>query len=131
MKDGDIDERKNPAIGEMEKEANKFCSVAAGSKNRPQQIGDIHPCHTESLACRKNGSEYHGSRKPPDQPLQPVHDVRLMLFPPSSMSRNVSAALITPRCVNACGKFPSASPVSGSISSAKRPTSLAKVRTAS
>ena len=32
---------------------------------------------------------------------------------------------MSPTCVNACGKFPSASPDFGSISSANRPTSLA------
>src|SRR5437016_4557305 len=115
----------------MQKEADEFCLVAAWSKNCPEQIRDIHSCYAESLACRKNGSEYHGSRKPPDQPLQPIHNLRFSLCSPCSISRNVSAALITPRWVNACGKFPSASPVSGSISSAKRPTSLAKERAAS
>src|ERR1041385_2531954 len=97
MKDGDVDECENPAIGEMEKETDKFRSVAVGSKNRPQQIRDIHSCHAESLAGRENGSEDDGSRKTPDQPLQPVHDVGFILCPPSSMSRSVSAALITPR----------------------------------
>src|SRR5207244_10888661 len=108
------------------------CSCATpSSKTRTHQIEYTHPYHIEPLACPDTGIQYHGSRKSPDQPLQPIHNLRFILCSPCSISRNVSAALITPKCVNACGKFPSASPVSGSISSAKRPTSLAKERAAS
>src|SRR5439155_1048338 len=45
-------------------------------------------------------------------------------FPEGRPSR-LNAALITERCVNACGKLPNISPVSGSNSSAKSPRSFA------
>src|SRR6516225_563777 len=47
--------------------------------------------------------------------------VRRNQFRPLSARSRLYAALISARCVNACGKFPNASPL-GPVSSANRPT---------
>src|SRR5262249_25941383 len=46
--------------------------------------------------------------------------VRRNQFRPLSARSRLNAALISARCVNACGKFPNASPL-GPVSSANRP----------
>src|SRR5256885_3263089 len=106
MKTSDVHEREKPAVRKMNEEANQFRAVAVRSEHGPEQIRNVHSRHAKSLTGRENRSEYDGPRKTPDQPMNPVHVVRFILCVPSSMSRKVSAALITPRWVNACGKLP-------------------------
>src|SRR5207249_5804386 len=112
-------------IGEMQKEADKFSAVAVWCENRTQQIRNVHSGQADALAAGQNRCEHDRADEPPEQPAGPVHNFRSNSCARFSLSRNESAALIRPRWVNPCGKFPSASPLSGSISSARRSTLLA------
>src|ERR1051326_3616289 len=80
VKPGDIDECEEPAVGEMDKEADDLRFVAVGSEHRAEQIRDVHRCQTKSLAGSKNGGEHDGAGKPPEQPVQPVHSLRSTLW---------------------------------------------------
>src|SRR5439155_14932410 len=105
--------------------SDEFCFVSARRENGSEQIRDVHSGEAQALAARQNGRKHNRARKAPPQPATPIYDhlaTSPLLFSILYMER---AALIRPRCVNAWGKLPSASPFSGSISSANRSTSFA------
>src|SRR5437870_13413948 len=97
MKSGDIDERKNPAVRKMKQEADKFRCVTARGENRAEQVGNVHPGKANTLAAGQDGRQHNSAGKSPEQPAIPVHDFRSDLRARSSLLRNESAALITPR----------------------------------
>jgi hypothetical protein len=57
LKCRDIDQRKSPAVYEMEKDADEFRAIAIGSKDGAKEIWHVHPRHSDSLTAGKNGGE--------------------------------------------------------------------------
>src|SRR5918994_1830239 len=131
-----VDAGEDPAVQEVDSEAYQLRPIPVRREHSPQHEGEIHAAEAESLATGHQGRQDHRAYKPPKRDAALVHvrsSVRISFDGrsavagtlPSRYSSSVSAALIRPMCVNACGKFPSAAPVSGSTSSANRPTSFA------
>src|SRR5579862_2008671 len=133
-----VNQREEPAVDEVEAKADDLGAVPVRRKHRAQHVRDVHAREPDALSSRHHRCEDDGAPKAPDEPARPVHGCTGWPAPaasgenvrrargrrPSRRCWRLSAALIRPMCVNACGKFPSASPVAGSISSANSPTSL-------
>jgi hypothetical protein len=52
LEGSDIDQRKHPAVDEMQKNADQLCPVTIWSDHGAQQIRHIHPGHAHALtAC--------------------------------------------------------------------------------
>src|SRR5919107_214457 len=127
---------EDPAVQEVDSEAYQLRPVPVWREHGPQHKREIYPAQTEPLATCHQGSQDYRAYKPPKRDAALVHvrsSVRISFDGRSAVagafplrySPSVSAALMRPMCVNACGKFPRAAPVWGSISSANRPTSFA------
>src|SRR6266699_2190808 len=73
LKRDDVDERENPAVREMQKEADEFSAVPVRSEDRAEQIRNVHSGKTEALAAVQKGFEHDRAGKSPQQPTAPVH----------------------------------------------------------
>src|SRR5205814_5416398 len=129
-------EREELSVDQVGEKAEHFGAVAARRQHRAQEVRDAHPRQPQLLRARLQRSEHQRAGETCEQRGGPVHArasgtcrrARSAWWRPrSARSRSESAALIKPTWVKAWGKFPSAAPLSGSISSPKRPTSLARV----
>src|SRR5439155_16808430 len=134
LEDRHVQEREELAVEEVGEEADDLRPVASLRERRPEQIRDAHPGEMKLLRTSLQRSQQHGPDESSQQRARPVHGLASGIcararsasrLPRSRRSRRDNAALIRPTCVYACGKFPSAAPLAGSISSAKRPTSFA------
>src|ERR1041384_3301869 len=132
-----VDKREHPSQGHVHEEAIELCFVAVRRKNRSQHIRQVHARQAQSLRSRTGRGQHNRRCKSPDEPTVPIHAFTSLVCDftsapvrvagcslPRSFSSSVSAALMSPTCVNACGKLPSAAPVPGSVSSANNPRSL-------
>src|SRR6266568_2536667 len=133
-KDPEVDEREDPAVHEVERYPEHLRAVAVRSQHRPEQVRQVHPGEPEPLRSSQDRREEHGRPETPREPAFEGHARASVPRPAFSSARarsaSASAAEMSPTCVNACGKLPSASPVAGSISSANSPTSFARERSA-
>src|SRR6266581_8029519 len=124
-----INNGKYPSIDQVDKKAIQLGFVAIGRHHCAQQVGKVHAGELQSLRARLHSGEQHRTDESPQKPVLPVHlatscavctaasrcgSWRL----PSTLSCKDRAAPIRPMWVNPWGKFPSASPEAGSISSA-------------
>src|SRR5436305_933635 len=109
----------------MTEKPDELRAITARRENGAEHVGNIHPSHAATLTPCQNRCQHDRAGEPPQEPAAPVHGFPFRLGARPSLARKTSAALIRPRWVKACGKFPSASPVLTSISSAKRSTSFA------
>src|SRR4051812_4557468 len=133
LEESDVEERKKLPIQEMGEEPDQLRFLARGREDGTEEVRDAHAGEPGLLASGLDGSEDHGRdearektarerhRDPPAASTGSACEGRF----PLRRSSRVSAAFTSPRCVKPCGKFPSGSPVAGSISSAYRPTSFA------
>src|SRR5918994_836310 len=118
-----VDDEEDHVVGEGEEQteaevehvAERLRAHAVGGHRRPEQEGKVHPRQAELARRPQESRQHQRAGKTADQ-RAPDHARA------SSIER---AALISARCESPCGKLPRKSPVAGSISSAKRPTSLA------
>ena len=139
---GDVEEREEPSVDDVDEESEELRPISARREHRAEHVREVHPREVEPLARRHDRREHDRRDESPEEPARRRSCLRLLELAARPTERgsgssrrsrcsSESAALMSPTCVNACGKLPSASPVAGSISSAKRPTSFANRRSVS
>src|SRR4029453_4321531 len=122
----------------MDSESDQVRPITARCEHGTQHVRQVDTGEPHPLAPCHHRRERHRGDEAPQQPAPPVH-TRASFAPDTSRLGGTpwctgaspwirlvseSAALINPTWVKAWGKFPSAAPSAGSISSANSPTSL-------
>lgn len=73
MESRDIQERKNPAVDEVEDDPDQLGPVPVRREHRPEQVRDVHPRHSQPLAPRQDRGQDDRAHKAPQEVRKEVH----------------------------------------------------------
>src|SRR5262245_6934972 len=119
---GVVHERERQPGYEMEAIAEHLGHGAVVGKGRPQQERDVHAREAELTGAAQRGGQDERASEASSQRRPDAHDTGAAM---------AAAALMMARCTSPWGKLPRKSPLVGSSSSEKSPTSFARASAAS
>jgi hypothetical protein len=73
MERGDVDEREEPSIHEMDEEADALGGAMTLAEHRPEHEGHVHAREAEPLAAGEDGREDDRADESPEGPRSDVH----------------------------------------------------------
>src|SRR5262245_19135701 len=114
-----VHEREDQPVQEMHGRPGDHRAVARGREDAADEKRDADSREPESLPRLHDRGQHDRRGEPREKDARQVHGVLA-----AAHSASVSAALMSPTWLNACGKLPRSTPVSGSISSESSPTSF-------